>query len=229
MGTTDDLSTLFGQGQPGVRFRQGTILTWNANTGQNTIDLAGGTLVDVPIINTGEAIALKAGHVVGMLGQGGTWWIIGRITPPSDPSFAGASVAFATNFNNTSNFAISKSPTFATVATVVLNVPTWADEALVTVQAAFSLHNPTVTADWANGRCAIGGTAFAQSISGFAANGAADKGDYDNLTCLAAQLVSSPGSTITVTAQVATFSNAWGADANNFCSLAATAVFRSIA
>ena len=224
---TDDLSTLFGTGAPGVRFRQGTVLTWNASTGENTIDLAGGTLTNVPVLNTSEATALKAGHVVGLLGQGSAWFIIGRVTPPNSADFAGASVAFATNFNNTNTFAISKSPTFATVATVNLSVPSWADEALVTVQAAFSLHNPTGTADWANGRCAIGGTAFAQSISGFAANGAADNGDYDNLTCLAAQVVISPGSTITVTAQVATFSNAWGADANNFCSLAATAVYRS--
>ncbi len=224
----DDLVPLLSQGPgPGLRFRQGQVVAWNAATGVNTIDVGGSFLTDVPILNTGEAIALKAGHIVGLLASQSSYWILGRITVPGDPDFAAASVAFATNFNNTNTFAISKSPTFATVATVVLNVPSWADQALVTVQAAFSLHNPTGTADWANGRCAIGGTAFAQSISGFAANGSAGNSDYDNLTCLAAQLVTNPGSTITVTAQVATFSNAWGADANNFCSLAATAVFRS--
>jgi len=227
MGVTDNLAPLFDPENPNVRFRQGTVVAWDSETGANTIDLAGGELTNVKVLTTGEAIALKAGHVVSLIGQGSTWWILGRIAGFGDPDFAGSSVSFATNFNNTSNFAIAKSPTFSTVATVVLSVPTWADEALVTVQAAFSLHNPTGTADWANGRCAIGGTAFAQSISGFAANGNVSNGDYDNLTCLAAQIVSSPGSSITVTAQVATFSNAWGADANNFCSLAATAVYRS--
>lgn len=229
MGITDNLAPLFDTGQPGVRFRQGTILTWDTNTGANTIDLAGGTLTNVPILNTGEAIALKAGHIVGMLGQGGTWWIIGRVTPPLDPSFAGASVAFAYQFNNTTNFAITASPTFSTVATAVLAVPTWADEALVQVMATFSLRNTRPGADWANGRAAINGTAFAQSISGFAANAAADNGDYDNLTCLATQVVSSPGATITCTAQVATGVAGWGADPNNFCSIAASAVYRSIA
>ena len=81
---TDDTAPLFDQAGPGVRFRQGTITAWNAATGQNTVDVANGTLTDVPILNTGEAIALKAGHVVGLLGQGMTWFIIGRITPASD-------------------------------------------------------------------------------------------------------------------------------------------------
>lgn len=225
---SDNLASLFDQGQPGVRFRQGTVTAWDSSTGQNTIDLAGGTLTDVPILNTGEAIALKAGHIVGLLGQGSTWFIIGRVTPPNSADFAGASVAFAYDFNNTSNFAVPLSPTFATVATAVLPVPAWADEALVQCMVSFSLHNTRAVPDFANGRAAIGGTAFAQSVSGFAATGAADVGDYDNLSCLATRIITSPGSTITVSAQVAAGGGAWAADTNNLCSLAASAVFRSI-
>lgn len=226
---TDDLAPLFDTGGPGVRFRQGTVLTWNANTGANTIDLAGGTLTNVPIINTGEAIALKAGHVVGLLGQGSTWFIVGRITLPGDANFAGASVAFTTNFNNTSGFGIAVSPTFSTVASVTLAVPTWADQALVTVQASFSLHNPRGVVDFANARVTIAGSPFAQSVSGYAANGDAGASDYQNQSCIAAQIITNPAATIAVGATVAAGGAAWGADANNFCSLTATAVFRSIA
>ncbi|GAA1549994.1 hypothetical protein GCM10009804_03220 [Kribbella hippodromi] len=129
---TDNIATLFDAGQPGVRFRQGTILTWDANSGANTIDLAGGTLTNVPILNTGEAVALKTGHIVGLLGQGSTWFIIGRVTLPSDPNFASASVAFGSGGAQLFNYSVSTTETLKASSSEIV-VPDWADEAIVIV------------------------------------------------------------------------------------------------
>jgi hypothetical protein len=129
---TDDLSGLFGGGPAGLRFRQGTVLTWNPSTGENTVDLAGGTLTNVPIINTAEAVALKPGHVVGMLGQGRTWFILGRVTPPNDPNFAGASLAFGSAGAQVLNYSVSTSSVIKATSDELV-VPDWADEAVVLV------------------------------------------------------------------------------------------------
>jgi len=129
---TDDLSTLFAPGPEAVRFRQGTITAWNPNTGANTVSVAGGILTDVPILNTGEAIALKAGHVVGLLAFGSTWFILGRITPTGDPNFAAASVDFGSAGAQVFNFATSTSMVVKASSNELV-VPDWADEAIVHV------------------------------------------------------------------------------------------------
>jgi hypothetical protein len=139
---TDDLTPLFDGGQPGVRFRQGTVLTWDASTGANTIDVAGATLTDVSILNTGEAIALKAGHIVGLLGQGSAWFIIGRITPPGDANFAAASVEFGSAGAQVFGFTTSTSMVIKASSNELV-VPDWADEAIVHVTGSVCAANTT--------------------------------------------------------------------------------------
>jgi hypothetical protein len=224
---TDDLSTLFGGGTPGVRFRQGTILAWNSATGENTVDLAGGTLVNVPIINTGEAIALKAGHVVGMLGQGSTWFIIGRVTPPNDPNFAGASVAFAGEGASAANFALTTSS--AAKVTGSLTVPTWADEAIVLATSNMSLWNTRAVVDFATASIAIDGVGGGTVQAGFAPDGNASGNYLVAMACSAQRLVTSPGSTISLETRIWSNGAAWSAHPNNLVNLDAIAIFRSIA
>lgn len=225
---TDDLSTLFDTGQPGVRFRQGTILTWDSNTGSNTIDLAGGTLTDVPIINTGEAIALKAGHVVGMLGQGSTWFVIGRITPPNDPNFAGASVAFGTdNAGTAGNFALSTSP--VDVISGTIPVPTWADEALVLATGNCQLTNPRAVIDFATIQVSINGVGGGGVQTGFAPLGEASGNYVGSMATSSRAIISAPGPTITVATTLNAQGAAWSAQASNRANVDAIAVFRSIA
>jgi len=225
---TDNLAPLFDQGQAGVRFRQGTILTWDANTGANTVDLAGGTLVNVPMINTGEAIALKAGHVVGLLGQGGTWWIIGRITPPNDPNFAGASVAFGTdNAGTATNFGLSTSPVNVISGTIA--VPSWVDEAVVLAVGNCQLTNPTAVIDFATIQVSINGVGGGGVQTGFAPLGNASGNYVGAMATSSRAIISSPGSTITVATTLNSQGAAWGVQASNRANVDAIAVFRSIA
>lgn len=131
----DDLAGLFAPPQtgPGVGFRQGLVVSWNANTGANVINVAGTLITDTPMLNTGEAVALKAGHVVGLLTFNGSWFILGRITPPGDPNFAAASVAFGSAGAQSFNFTVPATTPATKASSSELVVPDWADEALVIV------------------------------------------------------------------------------------------------
>lgn len=222
---SDNLAPLFDKGQPGVRFRQGTVTAWDSETGENTIDLAGGTLTDVPIINTGEAIALKAGHVVGLLGQGSAWFIIGRITPPGSAGFASASVAFADLRDSSSNFALSTS--FTTKVSGSFAVPAWADEALVTCTLNVALFNGSgEAANFAQLQTSIDGITHSLAAGGFTA-GTTSQTNYDTLGQTHAETLTSLGSSIPILGQVRATEDAWANFANNQAFLTATAIFRS--
>ena len=221
---SDNLAPLFDKGAPGVRFRQGTVLTWDAETGANTIDLAGGTLTNVPILNTGEAIALRAGHVVGLLGQGSAWFIVGRITMPGDPGFASASVAFAGNFASSTSFPITTTRT--PKATVTLNAPAWADEAVVYATASASLGNPNATASLVDCYAVIDGAVGVAGRVGMAPVGAANFQDAGSLMSHCQQ-VFNPGATITCTADLQLVGGATWGTSTQFVGISAIAIYRS--
>lgn len=226
---SDDLTTLFPRGTPGVRFRQGTILTWNNQTGENTIDLAGGTLVNVPIINTGEAIALKAGHVVGMLGQGNTWFIIGRVTPPNDPNFAGASVAFGGDGESATNFSVTTAHLDKVAGSIA--VPSWVDEAAVLVTANASLANSSASAFYVSMQVILDGAGGGGSLFGLGPTGGAagSSNDINNGACSAQRVIANPGATIDFSLQMWTTGGTVPANASSVANIDAIAIFRSIA
>lgn len=75
----------------GVQFSQGVILSWDHTELRNQIEWRGITLTDVPIIEGINALSLKQGDVVGMLGWApenskgvGTWWILGKLSNPGE-------------------------------------------------------------------------------------------------------------------------------------------------
>lgn len=75
----------------GVQFSQGIILSWDNETLSNQIEWRGITLTDVPIIEGVNALTLRQGDVVGMLGWApqnakgvGSWWILGKLTNPGE-------------------------------------------------------------------------------------------------------------------------------------------------
>lgn len=86
----DQLAPLFaaapaGQSQAAT-YRQGTVLTWDPITAENTVDVGGTTLTDLPVLNSTDALLLTAGDVVGILvaGDGATktYAILGRLVIP---------------------------------------------------------------------------------------------------------------------------------------------------
>ncbi|MFW6091368.1 MAG: hypothetical protein ACODAF_05785 [Actinomycetota bacterium] len=85
----DDLSLLLQPppSQP-VRYGQGKLLAWDAETFENEISFRGITLTDVPVLSGAEALTYQVGDTVGLLGWApesgslGSWWILGRLVIP---------------------------------------------------------------------------------------------------------------------------------------------------
>lgn len=224
MSSSDDLVTvLAGDKQPQVGFRQGVVQQWNQNTGQNVIAVGGSTLVDVPILNTGEAVALKAGHVVGLLTMAGSWFILGRITPANDPNFAAASVAFGSAGATATNFSTSTAAMTIKATSSELVVPDWADEAIVMVTGMCGVRNSTAITD------ALG---FEVGCAGGTGGAPAHDGAAGTWVCSAASsrnhftgLVG--GEILQITGAVITSNGAWAANPVNAMFLHAIAVYKS--
>lgn len=206
---------------PAVGFRQGLVQAWDTTTGANQILVAGGVLTDVPILNTGEAVALKVGHVVGLLTAGGSWFILGRITPPGDPNFASASVAFGSAGATATNFSTSTS--FATKATADLVVPDWADEAIVMVGGQCGIRNSTAATDAMGFQvgCAGGfggGPANDAAAGTWVCSGASSRNRFTDL---------SGGEVLPINGQVLTSNAGWAANVSNAMFIHAIAIYKS--
>lgn len=91
-----------------VQFSQGIIRQWDRTQLGNQIEWRGITLTDVPMVEGINALALKEGDIVGMLGWApenakgvGSWWILGKLSNPgetvSDLTFFLGQVRFMTD------------------------------------------------------------------------------------------------------------------------------------
>lgn len=220
------LLTRKGDDTPQLGFRQGVVASWNAETGQNVINVAGALLVDVPILNTGEAVALKAGHVVGLLTYGGSWFITGRITVPGDADFASASVAFGGAGLSATNFSVNTSAVTDRVTTTIA-VPTWADEAIVMAQVNCSLSNTSAGGFYCITQAVIDGTGGGGTGFGLAPVAHASFNDFGGSSASAQRKIVNPGPTITIAGRCWTSGGTVPANVNNIITADAIAVFRS--
>jgi len=90
--TNNDLAALLTPApSKGVQFSQGRVLSWDNETLHNTIEWRGITLTDVPLVEGINALVIRTGDVIGMLGWApenakgvGTWWILGKLTNPGE-------------------------------------------------------------------------------------------------------------------------------------------------
>lgn len=84
-----DLARLFApppaDGSQGLRYRQGTVVTFNPSTLENTVLVGQTVYANLPMLGVAEAISLVPGSVVGllMIGESATTWaIVGRLVTP---------------------------------------------------------------------------------------------------------------------------------------------------
>lgn len=118
MRSNDLVPLLAPSPSPGVGFRQGTIVSWNANTAENTV-LVGDTLMtNLPILNTSEAAILAAGNVVGILTSGSTWGILGRFTIPGSSEAVSSLSSLRTQSADVLTNESTTSSSFTDLATV---------------------------------------------------------------------------------------------------------------
>jgi hypothetical protein len=73
-----------------MSYRRGVIVAWDTATAANTVIVDGAQFTDLPILNTSEALLLRAGDVVGIVDVGTSWAILGRFTIPGTADAASA-------------------------------------------------------------------------------------------------------------------------------------------
>lgn len=108
-----------------MRYRQGTILTFNQVTLSNTVSVGGTTLTDLPLLGVAEAASLTPGSIVGItsiLSERGTatWAIMGRFVIPgtADATNAITQVSQRIYTATVATFEDTASATFTDLATV---------------------------------------------------------------------------------------------------------------
>lgn len=228
----DDVTPLLGdpaRAKPAeVGFHQGLIQTWDATTGENTVLVNGALVSDLPILNTGEAVALRAGHVVGLLRFQTTYFILGRITLPNDPQFASASVAFESAGAEGSGFGITTS--ISAQVGVNIPVPAWADEAIVMIVGFCNLSNSRAVADSAFFEVGAEGGSGGAASQTFAATGA--QGSQHTMHASSRNLFDAAGffgdGIINVQGRANSVGANWTAVASNYMVIHAIAIFRSV-
>lgn len=108
MGIPSDMSSLFSRAPSGpsqdVRYRQGVIVTFDANTLENTVLVDEGLLTNLPLLGVGEATLLAPGAIVGIVvigdnNRGKTMAILGRfVTPNTADAFDAISLLSSRTF-----------------------------------------------------------------------------------------------------------------------------------
>jgi hypothetical protein len=173
--TYPDIASLFSPPPKGpsqdLRYRQGRVVAWNPLTAQNIIEVGGTELVDLPILNTTEALIIAPGDTVGLAvigteGGARTMAILGRWTIPNTP---GAASALSAVGIYTAEIAATETTTsvaytdLATVGPVVANIPVGGSgRCLVFFSAVL---NPT-TNDGASMSCDVAGATTVAAPAG---------------------------------------------------------------
>ncbi|MCW6008509.1 hypothetical protein K1W54_28790 [Micromonospora sp. CPCC 205371] len=104
-----------------VGFRQGVVLAWNQQTGENQILVGGSPLTNLPMLNISDALLLAPGDVVSILtfGHGAkSMAVLGRFAVPGTPQALSALSALATVSATVAVGEVTSSQTFTDLATV---------------------------------------------------------------------------------------------------------------
>lgn len=105
----------------------------------------------------------------------------------------------------------------------VVNVPSWADEAMILVTATCTIHNGSAGFNYANIRATIDGTGGGANFKGFAI------GEYACMVATAQRLITNPASTVPVAGQVWNQGGAnFGTDGTNIVTIDGHALFRRV-
>ncbi len=183
--------------------------------------MGGAELVNVPILNTAEAVSLTAGHMVALLRFKSSYFILGRVTLPGSDQFAAAAVHFATDGVLETGFALGAA--WAVKGSTELAGPAWATEALVYTTVALSALVPAGT-----GKRIIGVRPVHDGDDGPYSQHSIPQGDYGSVTTAQATRIERDNfdtDPITVACEAAA-SPSIAAAATTYCQIHTFAIFR---
>lgn len=76
-----------GDAPPPVAYHQGVVVAYNPDTGANTIQVAGSTHTDLPVLGVTDSLGLLPGNTVSVLYWQSQFWLIGRVARPGSGDF----------------------------------------------------------------------------------------------------------------------------------------------
>lgn len=216
-----DLAPLLQQQKTNLGMRQGTIYSFNTTTGENWVKAGGSYLQDLPILNSADAVTYAAGDIVALLRYKSTYFILGRIIAPGGSTFAASAVEFGSGAGyRAGDFAVT--PNDKAVLTDTIDVPAWANLALVT-----NIVTMTVNQVGGSSYDIATVTAGAGGYTGAAMYSTVEPDDIAQVTATYHAIISvDGGSSIDVEARVHSGSANWSVSPWNVANLDATALFR---
>jgi hypothetical protein len=202
-----------------VGFHQGVIIAWNSETGQNTVSTQGAFLTNVSMLNIGDTTNLARGDVVLIFRLRTQYFIVGRVVVPNTELFASSSVDFEAVNVAAGSFALTTVETI--VVTTTLNVPPWANQALIHASGHFTGINVTGAEDYIYGSVwidAAGGGQMLNEVDNGASGYVGASHARENTV--------TPGGIITITGRSKTAFAGWAANILNTAQLSVSCVFR---
>lgn len=221
MSGAGDLAPLIGAGLAGnsdVGFRQGVVTAWDAAAGTNAVEIGGVTVRNLPVLNLGDFTILQPGDVVGLLRFTQTYFILGRVIPPSAPDVNRATTDYDSGYDGTTGWALSTS--MATKATVTFTPPSWAGEASLFVGIMAQAVNSTPNLDFMQIQPFVNG----DNLPGITSVASGNNGSAFS-TAVAATTIT-PNGPITVDGRALSVNAAWAASGSNGMNLSVQVLYR---
>lgn len=225
MASSDDLSTLWlpepSANPVGQPFRQGTIVTFDQNTGLNTVLLAGAVLTNLPLLNIGDTVNLKAGDAVLLGKMNNAMFIMGRVIPAGNSNLTGNIVQTSVAEGTFTGFATTTSDLIYAISIPTFVIPTWCNKVDVLCIASVTANNTTATKTLMTVTAQAGASVGTPHLTNIPA------GDYGCVTAThTASLTgfSPPGTSFNCATLMHT-SAVYGVTANNVAQTTAVAVF----
>jgi hypothetical protein len=129
-----------------AQFRQAVLVSFDANTGNNSVLIGQTTVTNLPMLVTGAEIGLEDGDNILVMYLGSTAMIVGKIATPGSANYGASNLARAGFVANASNWAVTTSGT-TVITDTSITVPTWANSAQVIAFGGASTHNSLGTLD----------------------------------------------------------------------------------
>lgn len=83
MARSDDIAPLFVPPPVvAVGMRQGVVEAWDSGTLANTVNVAGTSMTDLPVLRSADTALIGVGDAVVLLTYGASWLVLGRVTTP---------------------------------------------------------------------------------------------------------------------------------------------------
>lgn len=220
-------------------FRQGRLLTFNQNTGANTVDVGGAVLIDVPLLNIGDTVNLEGddalgpgnGNIVVVMKMRSSWAIMGRVVAVGSAQLAVASVATEIKTDDGENFAVTVADV-AVAATSNFTIPVWANKCDVMMTGVVNARNSTATVGFLYARSRFTFASGNNTSSEQHVSAPANVAPFINQPSVAtthAATISGAIGLQTFTAQMLVSTDAttgnWAASTQNFAHISAIAVY----